>query len=479
MIRRRLARGVALIGSGMAVVFLCKFARAQNLQPDWISDMKTGCKIWDNEPAPNESVTWSGGCKGGFGTGFGVQVWFENGKFEERDVGVLLHGQQNGQDAQTFSNGDKSIQDWKNGVRTGEDTYIFPNGNVIVGVFDDGHFIGKVKETYPNGETYIGSFSDDNPNGHGIATLANGDKYVGEFTDGLFNGQGTYTTVHGYKYVGEFKNGAFSGQGTETYPNGDKWVGAFKNGEFNGQGTYTRVNGDKYVGDFIDGQLNGQGTYTTTTVPGYKYVGEFQDGNFNGQGTETWSSGEKHSGEFRDNQYDGPGTEIFADGTQYVGEWLDNKRNGQGTLYSSDGTVLHSGTWKDDVFVQDEIPLVSENGVLKIPVNINGAITLNFIIDSGSADVSIPADVVLVLLRTGTLNSGDFLGTANYILADGSTVPSQEFHIRSLKVGDRVFDNIVGSVENANAPLLLGQSFLSRFKSWSINNSKHTLELQN
>jgi hypothetical protein len=34
----------------------------------------------------------------------------------------------------------------------------------------------------------------------------------------------------------------------------------------------------------------------------------------------------------------------------------------------------------------------------------NDAITLDFTIDSGAADVSIPADVVMTLMRTGTIN---------------------------------------------------------------------------
>jgi Aspartyl protease len=42
-----------------------------------------------------------------------------------------------------------------------------------------------------------------------------------------------------------------------------------------------------------------------------------------------------------------------------------------------------------------------QGGTFVIPVLINGQITLNFTIDSGAADVSIPADVVSTLIRTG------------------------------------------------------------------------------
>ena len=116
-------------------------------------------------------------------------------------------------------------------------------------------------------------------------------------------------------------------------------------------------------------------------------------------------------------------------------------------------------------------------GTYEVPVLINKTITLNFMIDSGASDVSIPADVVLTLVRSGTLQRSDFIGTKTYRLADGSTVPSTTFRIRSLTMNNVVIENVTGSVSSVDAPLLLGQSFLSRFKSWSIDNSKQALVL--
>ena len=116
------------------------------------------------------------------------------------------------------------------------------------------------------------------------------------------------------------------------------------------------------------------------------------------------------------------------------------------------------------------VPMLADGGTFKVPVTINGQLTLDFIVDSGAADVSIPADVVLTLVRTGTLAESDFLDSRTYRLADGSTFPSQRFLIRSLKVGDKVLENITGSVAPVAGSLLLGQSFLTRFKSWSIDN---------
>jgi clan AA aspartic protease (TIGR02281 family) len=125
-----------------------------------------------------------------------------------------------------------------------------------------------------------------------------------------------------------------------------------------------------------------------------------------------------------------------------------------------------------------QVPLVSEGGTFKVPVLINGVIELHFMLDSGASDVSIPVDVVSTLIRAGTLKDSDFFGTQTYVLADGSKVPSQTFRIRTLKVGDRVIENVVGSVADVNGSLLLGQSFLSKLNSWSIDNSRQVLILE-
>ncbi len=121
--------------------------------------------------------------------------------------------------------------------------------------------------------------------------------------------------------------------------------------------------------------------------------------------------------------------------------------------------------------------MISDEGTFRVPVTINDELTLKFVIDSGAADVSVPADVVMTLVRTGTITDTDFLGEQTYKLADGSTVPSQQFVIRSLKVGDKTLENVVGSIAPVAGGLLLGQSFLSRFNTWSIDNQRQALIL--
>jgi aspartyl protease family protein len=125
-----------------------------------------------------------------------------------------------------------------------------------------------------------------------------------------------------------------------------------------------------------------------------------------------------------------------------------------------------------------EVPVDEDGGTFLVPVVIDGVITLKFTVDSGAADVSIPADVVSTLMRMGELKSDDFIGTQTFTLADGSAAPSQTFRIRSLQVGDKVLENVIGSIAPAQGVLLLGQSFLANFQSWSIDNSRQMLVLQ-
>jgi predicted aspartyl protease len=195
-------------------------------------------------------------------------------------------------------------------------------------------------------------------------------------------------------------------------------------------------------------------------------------------------------GEWRDGRENGNGTLTLSKGAKYIGAWQAGKKHGQGKEYSGNGELVREGYWISDEYYGpnapnslrvengDRVKMVESGGIYQVPVVINDALKLDFIVDSGATDVSIPADVVLTLIRTRTIEEGDFVGTEKYSLADGSTASSRVFIIRSLKVGERTVTNVRGSITDLNGPLLLGQSFLSKFKSWSQDNMSHELVLE-
>lgn len=123
----------------------------------------------------------------------------------------------------------------------------------------------------------------------------------------------------------------------------------------------------------------------------------------------------------------------------------------------------------------ETISLKFDGGTFVVPVVINDQITLDFTLDSGAADVSIPQDVFSTLVRTGTIQESDYLGTQTYVLADGSTTRSHRFRIRSLRLGSLELRNVAASVAPPAGSLLLGQSFLGRLGAWAIDNRRHVL----
>ena len=329
----------------------------------------------------------------------------------------------------------------QNGVTQGQTVLRLPPN----GTFDehddgesrDGKFSGRGAYTFANGDRYEGEFRDDRFNGWGIYTFANGDRYDGEFHDDKRNGRGVYVSANGDRYDGEFRDDKRNGRGVSTSANGDRYDGQFRDGKRNGRGVYTNANGDRYDGEFRDDKFSGRGIYTF--AHGDRYDGEFRDGIRNGRGIYTNANGERYDGEFRDDKL--------------IGKPIFHPKH------------------------NSEIPLIKEEGILVVPVTINNALTLKFMVDSGAGDVSVPADVVTTLMRLGSVKASDFLGKKLYRLADGSTVPSSTFRIRVLKVGDREIENVTASIASVEGGLLLGQSFLNRFKSWSIDNQRQVLVL--
>jgi hypothetical protein len=218
------------------------------------------------------------------------------------------------------------------------------------------------------------------------------------------------------------------------------------------------------------------------TLDNGNFVGEFKGGKANGQGTYTFANGNKYVGEFKGDIRNGQATYTFANGDKYVGQFGSDNFNGRGTYFAANGSVS-SGIWADGKLLtmisdQETIRMEERGGVYVVPVRFNDTITLNSIVDSGAADVSVPADIVSTLMRSKTITVEDFMGKQTYVLADGSKVPSQQFRIRSIKVGNKTVENVVARIASVNGEILLGQSFLQRFKSWSVDNEQHNIILR-
>jgi hypothetical protein len=128
---------------------------------DWIADAKTGCKAWNPQPAPGETMIWKGPCNNGFADGKGVLDWLKDGKPYEHDEG-----------------------EWR-----------------------AGHQIGMGIQTWPGGQ-YKGQFSDGLPHGRGALVFGSA-RYDGAFFNGKPNGKGVLTNESG-TFDGTWQEGCFN-----------------------------------------------------------------------------------------------------------------------------------------------------------------------------------------------------------------------------------------------------------------------------
>jgi aspartyl protease family protein len=127
------------------------------------------------------------------------------------------------------------------------------------------------------------------------------------------------------------------------------------------------------------------------------------------------------------------------------------------------------------------INLQIEGNVYSLKAKLNGILdNQEFIFDTGASDLTITPDVFLILYKAGTITESDFIGTATYQLADGSIIRSKKFILHELKIDDVVLNDIEVSISNnIQAPMLFGQSAITKLGNYKIDFKQSLLILEN
>lgn len=124
-----------------------------------------------------------------------------------------------------------------------------------------------------------------------------------------------------------------------------------------------------------------------------------------------------------------------------------------------------------------EIALDYDGREYTVPVRINGVKTVKFVVDSGASVVTLPKDLVEELTKSGVIGDGEMHGRNTYVTADGKHHHGTWLTLRQLDVGGHTVTNVIASVAPVHADPLLGQTFLAKFKSWTLDNKRHVLIL--
>ena len=124
-----------------------------------------------------------------------------------------------------------------------------------------------------------------------------------------------------------------------------------------------------------------------------------------------------------------------------------------------------------------EVPFTRANGVTKVKCEING-LPLSFIFDTGASTVSISSLEATFMYKNEYLSAKDFVGKSSFVDANGDISVGTIINLNKVTFGGLELENVRASVvSNDKAPLLLGQTVLSRLGKVEIDYENNVLRI--
>jgi len=130
----------------------------------------------------------------------------------------------------------------------------------------------------------------------------------------------------------------------------------------------------------------------------------------------------------------------------------------------------------DDLKLAREIPLRREGNSFYISVTLNGGVTEEFVLDTGCSTILINSE----LARRLNLDPRSIVGGGISTIADGSSMQVKNIYLDSVETSGMRAGNVPAQIsinDNGNTPLLLGMSYLERFR-FSIDAQRGILVLE-
>ena len=117
------------------------------------------------------------------------------------------------------------------------------------------------------------------------------------------------------------------------------------------------------------------------------------------------------------------------------------------------------------------------DGTYELACKIN-ELPLNFMFDTGASDISISQTEVQFMLKNGYMKQSDILGSQRFQIANGEIEIGTNIILRKVEIGGYILHNVAASViNNKKAPLLFGQSALSKYGKILIDNQAKTITI--
>jgi clan AA aspartic protease (TIGR02281 family) len=140
---------------------------------------------------------------------------------------------------------------------------------------------------------------------------------------------------------------------------------------------------------------------------------------------------------------------------------------------NSDDYFKNLNAYKSTIIV----PVKKQGNTYLVEISIGGK-NFTYVIDSGASEMLISGSTEKYLLDLGIIRNSDYLTSKVFTLADGSEKSYRRVKLPMVRIGTLKIEDVEAAIVDDNNPMLLGKSFLDKFKYWKINNSNLTLELQ-
>lgn len=123
-----------------------------------------------------------------------------------------------------------------------------------------------------------------------------------------------------------------------------------------------------------------------------------------------------------------------------------------------------------------KVRMEKAGGVYLVPIKVNG-LDLKFIFDTGASNICLSSAEAFVMLRQGQITQDDFVGQQNFQDATGDISVGTIIRLHTVEIGGIVLRDVEANVvENIQAPLLLGQTALSKFGKVTIDYNNNIIE---
>ena len=123
-----------------------------------------------------------------------------------------------------------------------------------------------------------------------------------------------------------------------------------------------------------------------------------------------------------------------------------------------------------------KVRMEKAGGVYLVPIKVNG-LDLKFIFDTGASSISLSSAEAIVMLRQGLITQNDVVGQQQFQDATGGVSVGTIIRLKTVEIGGLVLNNVEASVvDNIQAPLLLGQTALSKFGKVTIDYNNNIIE---